>query len=222
MDALFPTRTLDPETEPWFFYERFRPAADVLLRIRPLALSFTAQLWREIAAGRWQRRTLQRLSGQHWVHLPHDTGPNWYLDWNNPTEPGPVVDFLRLKFPWPSGSMVVILKDDQFGYQLDWETFLSIWRTFVYDEDGLLLLRVRQPDFGYFGDAGVLYRGQRPSIGVLDADETLHKADCQSRSSNQSCGGGLSSSDAPPLDTCLSRTETAAAPLRIEQSRVLE
>lgn len=163
--ALF--REIVPEVDNWFYRKPYAVEPDALSLIKPLKFDAAGLIWTEICGEVYATR-FRCFPANHWVQHAVATGSNWYTQWNNPELPDLVTEFLTARLAWEPDTSVVVVMDNRYSYQLPWQVFLGNWKSFVFDEDGLIVIRQNQNLFVFFGDDGVFYIGKRPLLRAFD------------------------------------------------------
>src|SRR5205085_1343223 len=130
-------REIVPEVDHWFYRKPYGVEPDALSLIKAFKFDAAGSMWAEIC-GEVSATTFRRFPANHWVQHAIATGSNWYTQWNKPQLPDPVADFLTARLDWEPDAAVVVVMDNRYSYRLPWQVFMVNWKSFVYDEDGLI------------------------------------------------------------------------------------
>lgn len=69
---------------------------------------------------------------------------------------------------WTDDCSVFVVLDGDTIDQTTWSVFISGWKTFLFNNEDVIVVTIQDPGFVRFVDSGVLFTGKRELTSTLD------------------------------------------------------
>src|SRR5262245_13724432 len=132
----------------WQFDEDRNVPGNLRQLIRPLAVAYSASLWTQWVSPTKNHLMQMRDSADSlidWGEWVADYTADWYED-----DTARIPPLLRSLMPWQPGTIIYFFESKHWGFETTWETFLGCWWSFLYDDEGSILLSEASADILVF------------------------------------------------------------------------
>lgn len=129
--------------------------------LRPLTEKYSSYLWGKYVSK--QNRHPMPLNKGEWVCYLKQEEYNWQKDWNEGSYDG-LKEYLIRRVSFKSSDVVYFFWMKERGIETIWECFLKYWISFLYDDEGPILLSPDTNEVVSFGPTGSLHIGKRKII----------------------------------------------------------
>ena len=155
-------RPMESERDWNFFHPDARLPEQVLARIRPLTEDYCRALWWTYVS-EWDAPNTITLPDGEWPRTVITSGRRlpWVEDWNAGRSEQ-VSQLLREHVPWPDDAVAYFFWTNWRGVETRWSVFRDHWMSFVFDDEGPVLISPDHREAVIVTPGGYMHVGLRP------------------------------------------------------------
>lgn len=133
----------------------------ILDMLKPLSPNYSSYLWNKYISKR--NRHLMLMSNDEWALCLKPSRYNWQNDWNL-DKYEPFKTFLSQQVSYKKDDIIYLFWMKEHGLEMDWSFFIKYWFTFLYDDEGVLIINPTNLRSISFGPSGTVCFGDRRYI----------------------------------------------------------